>query len=187
MFQVSAKIIYNNKIKKNYFEIALTAQQIAKSALPGQFVNIKVSDGSEPLLRRPLSIHRIGRKVARSQSHTSKEKEFIVMLYEVVGKGTEILSTRKAGEYLDVIGPLGNGFDYEGRPPQSAGGRPPEQGGGGGGEGGGAKDEGRWTNSFSCRRNGDGAACVFGGEIKGTRDERRKTKDESVNWGKDKG
>ena len=122
MFQVSAKIIYNNKIKKNYFEIALTAQQIAKSALPGQFVNIKVSDGSEPLLRRPLSIHRIGRKVARSQSHTSKEKEFIVMLYEVVGKGTEILSTRKAGEYLDVIGPLGNGFDYEGRPPQSAGG-----------------------------------------------------------------
>src|SRR3989338_10315369 len=115
MFQVNAEIIYNNKIKKNYFEIALSATQIAKTAVPGQFVNIKVSDDSEPLLRRPLSIHRIGRQVTKSPSHQSKAKRQIVMLYEVVGKGTEILSKRKPCEYLDVIGPLGNGFDYEGR------------------------------------------------------------------------
>src|SRR3989338_3668628 len=110
MFQVNAEIIYNNKIKKNYFEIALSATQIAKTAVPGQFVNIKVSDSNEPLLRRPLSIHRIGRQVTKSPSHQSKAKRQIVMLYEVVGKGTEILSKRKPEEYLDVIGPLGNGF-----------------------------------------------------------------------------
>ena len=97
MFKASAKVVYNRKIKKGYFEIALLEPAIAKTALPGQFVNIKVSDGLEPLLRRPLSIHRVrGNK--------------IFLLYEVLGKGTEMLSEKKAVEYLDIIGPLGNGF-----------------------------------------------------------------------------
>src|SRR3989338_3766781 len=102
MFKASAKVVYNRKIKKGYFEIALLEPAIAKTALPGQFVNIKVSDGLEPLLRRPLSIHRVrGNK--------------IFLLYEVLGKGTETLSSKKSGECLDVLGPLGNGFACEGR------------------------------------------------------------------------
>ncbi len=52
----------------------------------------------KPLLRRPLSVHRTLRNA-------------IDLLYEVVGIGTEALARRKAGELLDVIGPLGNGFD----------------------------------------------------------------------------
>ena len=97
MFKASAEVIYNKRIKKGYFEIALSAQAIAKTALPGQFVNIKVSEGIEPLLRRPLSLHRV-------------EGNKIFLLYEVLGKGTETLSRRKAGEDLSVLGPLGSGF-----------------------------------------------------------------------------
>ena len=110
MFQIKAEVIYNRKIKKNYYEISLSSPQIAKNASPGQFVNIKVNDGIEPLLRRPLSIHKISHQVTRFPGHQIKEKECIVMLYEVMGKGTEILSQRKHGEFLDIIGPLGNGF-----------------------------------------------------------------------------
>ncbi len=55
-------------------------------------------EGLEPLLRRPLGIHSAG--AGR-----------LSMLYEVVGRGTEILSQRKAGERLNIIGPLGNSFD----------------------------------------------------------------------------
>ena len=62
MFEVSAEVIYNQRIKKGYFEISLSAPEIAKTALPGQFVNIKVSEGIEPLLRRPLSIHKTKEK-----------------------------------------------------------------------------------------------------------------------------
>ncbi len=112
MFELSAEIIYNRRIKKGYFEIALSAPAIAKTASAGQFVNIRVSGGLEPLLRRPLSIHRVGQK---SKVKNQKSKECIVMLYESVGKGTEILSQRRPGEFLDIIGPLGNGFVYEGR------------------------------------------------------------------------
>lgn len=111
-FQTKAKVLYNKRIKRNYFEISLDSVRIAKTASPGQFVEIKVSDDIEPLLRRPFSIHRIAHKLVSSQAHKLKTKKYIVILYEVVGKATEILSQRKAGEYLDILGPLGNGFDY---------------------------------------------------------------------------
>ncbi len=99
MLQVRVKILYNKKIKGNYFYLVLRAPKIAKESLPGQFLNIKVNDTYEPLLRRPVSIH-----IVKGAN--------IELLYEVVGKATEILSRRKTGEYLDVIGPLGNGFNY---------------------------------------------------------------------------
>ena len=48
--------------------------------------------------------------------HQTPDKKFcdsIEILYEVVGPGTEILAKKKPGEHLDVIGPLGSGFDYQ--------------------------------------------------------------------------
>jgi dihydroorotate dehydrogenase electron transfer subunit len=97
--QVASKIIRNLKIRGNYYKLIINAAAIAKIAQPGQFVNVKVSPGTEPLLRRPLGIH--------SVSAANLE-----MLYEVVGPGTRLLAQRKTGEYLDVLGPLGHGFDY---------------------------------------------------------------------------
>jgi len=70
---------------------------LGRNSKPGQFVEVRCSDDAEPLLRRPLSIHRIS-------------KTGIELLYEVIGKGTELLSRKKAGQALDIIGPLGNGF-----------------------------------------------------------------------------
>ncbi|MDO8747787.1 MAG: dihydroorotate dehydrogenase electron transfer subunit [Candidatus Omnitrophota bacterium] len=110
-----SKVISNRNIKDNYFEIIIEAPEIAKSAQPGQFVNIKVSDGIEPLLRRPLSIHRISYQPP-AISRQQRIKNSIVLLYEAVGKGTEILSQRRPGEFLDVIGPSGNGFNIDRRP-----------------------------------------------------------------------
>ncbi|MDD5477301.1 MAG: dihydroorotate dehydrogenase electron transfer subunit [Candidatus Omnitrophica bacterium] len=99
--QIKAKLISNHRFSGNYWHLEFESGVIAKNAQPGQFVNIRVSDGLEPLLRRPVSIHRVkGAKVK--------------LFYEVVGAGTQVLSQRKPGELLDMIGPLGNGFDYRG-------------------------------------------------------------------------
>jgi len=100
MLQVRAKILYNKKIKGNYFHLALRSPEIVKESLPGQFLIIKVNDTYEPLLRRPFSVH------------TVKDGN-VELLYEVVGQATQILSRRKPGEKLDVIGPLGNGFTFK--------------------------------------------------------------------------
>lgn len=80
--------------------------KIAKEAQPGQFVNLKLSNNTEPLLRRPFSIHRVGQE--------PKTCDTIEILYEVVGPGTEIFAQKKTGEYLDVLGPLGSGFSVLG-------------------------------------------------------------------------
>ena len=98
-FQLQAKILSQTKIKDNYWYCELSAPQVAKNALPGQFINIRVSDNFDPLLRRPISIYGVsGAKIK--------------IFYEVVGKATEILAQKKKGEFLDIVGPLGNGFNY---------------------------------------------------------------------------
>jgi dihydroorotate dehydrogenase electron transfer subunit len=58
---------------------------------------ITVADGPFPLLRRPLSIHDAG-------------ASGIELFFKVAGLGTEILSRKKPGGPLDIIGPLGKGF-----------------------------------------------------------------------------
>ena len=98
MIDVKAKIISNEKIAQDFFKITLEAPEIAKAAKAGQFVMVRCSNGTDPLLRRALSFHRISKNECE-------------LLYQVVGKGTEILSMRKKGEVLPVLGPLGNGFD----------------------------------------------------------------------------
>jgi len=104
MIQTKAKLIYNTRVKNNYWYGVFNAPSLAKKAAPGQFVNIKLSDDYEPLLRRPFSIHRV---TGYGLGVTGIE-----ILYEIVGRGTEALSQKKPGEPLDIIGPLGNGFNY---------------------------------------------------------------------------
>jgi len=100
MKDIKAKILSNINIGSNYYKMSLEAPYIAKAAKPGQFVMVRCSDSTGPLLRRPFSIHRV------------KGQKGIEILYEVIGKGTEILSEKKKKEYIDVLGPLGNGFSF---------------------------------------------------------------------------
>ncbi|MDI6606108.1 MAG: dihydroorotate dehydrogenase electron transfer subunit [Candidatus Omnitrophota bacterium] len=95
--QLKAEILYNKKEKGTFWRLGFIAPAISGSCLPGQFLTLRLTDGYEPLLRRPFSIHRA----------TGPNIE---ILYELVGRGTEILSQKKPGEVLDIIGPLGNGF-----------------------------------------------------------------------------
>jgi len=73
---------------------------IARKAKPGQFVQVRVVEAYDPLLRRPLSICRTG-------------NGNVELVYQVVGRGTEILATRSKGEMIDLIGPFGRGFTVD--------------------------------------------------------------------------
>jgi len=97
MVQIDAKILANEQIGPERYKMALSAPQIARQAQPGQFIHTRVSKSFLPLLRRPFSVHRV-------------QGQKIEILYKVVGKGTEILSRKKRGEYLDILGPLGTGY-----------------------------------------------------------------------------
>lgn len=69
----------------------------------GQFLEIRVQEEVEPLLRRPISIYNIGDGI-------------IEFVFQVKGKGTEILAKKEEGDKIDVLGPLGQGtFNFEGK------------------------------------------------------------------------
>ena len=100
IFNVKKEIIENKKISSDCYRMTFTSKEIAEQARPGQFLHIRCTESYDPLLRRPISIHSIKNNV-------------IAVLYKVVGKGTNLLSKKVSGEFLDVIGPLGNSFDYQ--------------------------------------------------------------------------
>lgn len=84
---------------KDYFSLIIEAPPIVEDLVPGQFVQIRCGDGLDPLLRRPLSIHRYHRGLG-----------LIELLIREKGKGTTWLRKQRAGVYLDILGPLGRGF-----------------------------------------------------------------------------
>lgn len=87
-------IISNKRIARNIYEIVLEGDTSAITA-PGQFVNITVEGF---FLRRPISV---------CDCKGSK----LTLVYKTVGGGTEKLSSLKAGEKLDILTGLGNGYD----------------------------------------------------------------------------
>ena len=83
-----------DQIQHGIYALTLTGD-CSKISAPGQFVNIKL-DGF--YLRRPISICKY-------------DAASITLLFKVVGQGTKALAERKPGDLLDVLLPLGNGFD----------------------------------------------------------------------------
>jgi len=90
----------NEKITDTIYRFTCKSPEIVKEAVAGQFINVQVSDSPiTPMLKRPISIHNIDKK--------NKTIEFI---FQVRGKGTEMLAAKKKGEKLCILGPLGSGF-----------------------------------------------------------------------------
>ena len=101
--KLQAKLIDKIKLKENIYHFKVKADDIVNIAKPGHFIEIRVSDNIEPFLRRPISIYNI-----------DKNKGILEFIFQVKGKGTEILSNKNIGEYIDIIGPLGSGtFKYD--------------------------------------------------------------------------
>ena len=100
MYQELAQIISNREVMPCVYLMKAVCPKIADSAKPGQYIMVKCDRGTERLLRRPISIHR------------TFDSGF-ELFYAVVGGGTQWLSQRRSGEKLDILGPLGNGFQIQ--------------------------------------------------------------------------
>lgn len=92
------------------FSLWLEASDIAEQAVPGQFVSLYCKE-KDRLLPRPISICEV-----------DKEKGLLRLVYRVVGEGTKEFSGLKAGESIEVMGPLGNGYEKKGERPLLIGG-----------------------------------------------------------------
>ncbi|MCD8383093.1 MAG: dihydroorotate dehydrogenase electron transfer subunit [Clostridiales bacterium] len=84
------------QLTEDVFSLTLEVGDMARDARPGQFVNIRCGEGL--LLRRPISVCDV-------------VGTLLTVVFQVKGEGTQWLSRRQAGEKLDVLGPLGHGYD----------------------------------------------------------------------------
>ena len=96
---VNALVTEHRQVAEDIFLMSLLAPEIAASAKAGQFIHIKCGKGLDPLLRRPFSL-----------SSIDKARGTVSVIFEVRGRGTELLSDMIVGQQLDVLGPLGNSF-----------------------------------------------------------------------------
>ena len=96
MVKENLRVIYNKLIAADTYEMKLETINMAKDSKPGMFINVALNNQSK-LLKRPISICQI-------------DGNNLVITYKVNGVGTKELSTYKENTYLEVVGPLGNGY-----------------------------------------------------------------------------
>lgn len=99
--KMTSTILQQECIGTDIYSLWLDAPQIASKAKPGQFISVYSNDSGR-VLPRPISICEIDR-----------EKGALRIVYRIAGKGTKEFSDMKAGETLDILGPLGNGFPMD--------------------------------------------------------------------------
>lgn len=98
IFEEQAEVLAHVTHPGEQFVMRLLAPKTAAKAAPGQFVHLRVSD--ERPLRRPISI-----------MLTDPERGTVDLLYKAIGEGTQLLSERKVGDSVPMLGPIGKPFD----------------------------------------------------------------------------
>jgi len=97
MKQTLCPVASNVEVMPDIHLMWVEAPNIAYSVLPGQFITVRCGDFT---LRRPFSVHQV----------SSQE---IALLFKVAGKGSLWLSQRQTGDSIDILGPLGRGYNIE--------------------------------------------------------------------------
>lgn len=96
------RVVSQRQLARHIYELVLEGELAGDMTEPGRFVHIKAEIGSDPLLRRPISI-----------CEADVEKRQFTMIYRAEGKGTLQLADKQAGQAVDVMGPLGHGFPVQ--------------------------------------------------------------------------
>jgi dihydroorotate dehydrogenase electron transfer subunit len=109
---VNAVVLENRRLSNLYSVLVLDAPQIAAAVQPGQFVMLKPSRGTDPLLRRPFSVFEVMRSDAGAPSGIS-------ILNKKSGVGTSLLYDAEPGATIACLGPLGQPFEAIGPPAEA--------------------------------------------------------------------
>ena len=96
--KLMAKVVSQEALTDDICSMWIQADTIAKAAKPGQFISVYTKDKSK-VLPRPISLCEV-----------DKEQGRLRIVYRVVGAGTREFSAYQAGDDIEIMGPLGNGF-----------------------------------------------------------------------------
>lgn len=97
--KTKAVVKQQESLARDIYSLVLSVPEIAREAQAGQFVSLYARDGSK-LLPRPISLCEV-----------EQEKGLIRLVYRIAGFGTKEFSKLQAEDTIEIMGPLGNGFD----------------------------------------------------------------------------
>src|SRR5574344_2885734 len=98
-FILDLKVVSVESLSDKHVLIKLTDDKPLPEMCPGQFVEVKVEHEPNTMLRRPISINFVDR-----------DRNELWLLVAMIGTGTRQLGNLQAGDYLNCVLPLGNGF-----------------------------------------------------------------------------
>jgi dihydroorotate dehydrogenase electron transfer subunit len=100
----AATVLSNDSVNAEYRHLVVGCSAASAAAAPGQFFQLLCphTEGAQPFLRRPMSLY-----------GADPERQQVEFLYKVTGAGTLGLSTLRAGNSIDIMGPLGVGFTLD--------------------------------------------------------------------------
>ncbi len=94
------KVVDNVRHTADFVVLTLENKQELPEMTPGQFVEVRVDNAPHTYLRRPLSIHDV-----------NYQKKQIKLLIQEVGEGTRKLCNLPIGSFVNMVYPLGKGYD----------------------------------------------------------------------------
>ncbi len=109
MKNLKTMVLSNQELSPGYFRMRLLAPGYGATARPGQFIMLRVQQAQLPLLRRPFGIFRVGELPPDCDGLPARE--YVEILYKMVGGGTTLMSQLHQGDRVELLGPLGRGFD----------------------------------------------------------------------------
>ena len=98
-FLLDLRVVAVEHLNSRYILLRLTDDQPLPDMKPGQFVEVRIDHSPTTFLRRPISINFVDRKANE-----------LWLLVATVGDGTRSLAELKAGDWVNCLLPLGNGF-----------------------------------------------------------------------------
>jgi len=101
LFIINSPVEEILEINHHIYLLKVFSPELTSIIKPGQFLNIRVSERVSPLLRRPFSVCDV-------------EGDHLYLMFNIMGEGTSILAHKPIGSNLDILGPLGNGFNFDG-------------------------------------------------------------------------
>lgn len=104
-------ILSNQEISPGYYRMRILAPGFGEAAKSGQFLMFRVQRSLPPLLRRPFGVFRVG--FLPPDCEGMPEKEYVEILYKVTGRGTMIMAELHEGDHVELLGPLGRGFECD--------------------------------------------------------------------------
>lgn len=100
VLQRSGTVQANKKLANNLYLLEIASADVVRALRPGQFIHLRIPGMDDHILRRPFSVYQV-----------DADRTTMSVLYQTVGYGTRHLSALAAPFEVDIIGPVGNGWE----------------------------------------------------------------------------